>query len=145
MTSTLLTRGSLIIDEELRNDASEAVKAAGDEKFVELTLTTSTGRQVVLESAVVDLVSRVLGRVAQGGQLTIQTVPEMLTTSAAADLLGVSRPTIMKLIRRGELTPVMAGTHHRLRLQDVAAVRKLRELDRSAAVEELLNLGEDEE
>lgn len=145
MTSTLLTRGSLIVDEELRDEASQAVRAAGDEKLVGLTLTTSTGRQVVLESATVELVSSVLRRVALGGQLTIQTVPELLTTSAAADLLGVSRPTVMKLIRRGELSSVMAGTHHRLRFQDVAAVRKLRESDRSEAIEELLTLGEDEE
>ena len=143
MTSTLLTRGNLIVDEALQSSATEAINAAGDEKIVELTFTTTTGRKVSLDPVVVNLVRHVLSRVAQGGEFTVQTMPEMLTTSAAAGLLGVSRPTVMKLIRSGELEPVMARTHHRLRLKDVAALRSKREAARRAAVTELLDLGED--
>ncbi|MDX2377311.1 helix-turn-helix domain-containing protein [Microbacterium sp. LRZ72] len=143
MTSTLLTRGTVLVDEALQESATEAVEAAADEKIVRLTLTTSTGREVSLAPAVVDLVAHVLQRVAQGGELTMHTVPEILTTSAAADFLGVSRPTLMKLIRNGELEPIMVGTHHRLRLEDVAALRAEREKARRMAVAELLELEDD--
>lgn len=77
--------------------------------------------------------------------MTVQTMPDLLTTSAAADLLGVSRPTVMKLIRDGALTPVMAGSHHRLHLRDVAAIRSERERARHEAIDDLLKAGVNEE
>jgi excisionase family DNA binding protein len=140
MTSTLLARGSVMVDEELQSSAAEALEAAGDEKIVDLVFTTSTGRQVALDPAVVDLVHHLLARVAQGGELTVHTLPEILTTSAAADMLGVSRPTLMKLIRDGRLEAIKVGTHHRLRLGDVVALRASREGARREAIEELLDL-----
>lgn len=145
MPTTVSARGSVVVDEILKARATEAVIAAGDEQVTGLTLTTSTGRVVDLGPALSELVSHVLMRVAQGGEVTVSTVPELLTTSAAADMLGVSRPTVMKLIRSGELTPVMAGTHHRLKLEEVTDLRAGRELARREAIEELLDLpGEDE-
>lgn len=144
MASRLLSRGTVIIDEAVQSSATEALKAAGDEMIVDLTFTTSTGRKASLDPAVVDLLRQVLGRVAQGGEVTVQTVPEILTTSAAADLLGVSRPTVMKFIQSGKLEPIMVGTHHRLRHADVETLRAKREINRRAAVAELLELGEDD-
>lgn len=142
-SSTLLTRGTVLVDEETQALASEAVHAAGDDKIAQLMFTTESGTQVQLPSQLVALLSNVLNRVALGGAMSVQTMPDLLTTSAAADLLGVSRPTVMKLIRDGVLTPVMAGSHHRLHLRDVAAVRSERESARHDAIDELLTLGED--
>ncbi|WP_067194923.1 helix-turn-helix domain-containing protein [Microbacterium sp. XT11] len=142
MTATLLARGSLIVDRELQSSAIAAVDAAGDERITALSLTTETGRTVSLSPAVADLISHVLHRVAQGGEVTVQTVPELLTTSAAADFLGISRPTLMKLIKAGELKPVMAGTHHRLRHAEVAELREKRENSRREAIQDLLEVDE---
>lgn len=142
-SSTLLTRGTVLVDERTQALASEAVAAAGDDKIAQLVFITDTGVEVPLPPQVVDLLSNVLHRVALGGAMSVQTMPEMLTTSAAADLLGVSRPTVMKMIHGGQLTPVMAGSHHRLRLSEVAAVRSERERARHEAIDELLTLGED--
>lgn len=144
MSSTLLTRGTLLVDDELRDQAVKAVQAARDEKIDELVLTTTTGRKVELDPALVELVTHVLNRVALGGEVMVQTVPELLSTITAAEMLGVSRPTVMKLIRNGELNTIMAGTHHRLRASEVSALREKRELERRAAIEELVLLGEDD-
>jgi excisionase family DNA binding protein len=145
MAPMLLTRSTVIVDEALKGSAIKALDSVDDEKLVELTLTTSTGRKIMLDAALAELVGHVLSRVAQGGQVTVQSVPDVLTTSAAADLLGVTRPTVMKLIQKGELDAVMAGTHHRLRFSDVAALQYKREQARRSAIEELLRLGEDDE
>lgn len=144
-SSTLLTRGTMLVDDEMRELASQVVTAAGDDRITRLTLTTQTGNEIELPTRVVDLLTQVLRRVSLGGAMNVQTMPEMLSTSAAAELLGVSRPTVMKMIHAGVLEPVMAGTHHRLRLADVMSVRNQREQARRVAVEELLLLGEDED
>ncbi|WP_166997123.1 helix-turn-helix domain-containing protein [Paramicrobacterium fandaimingii] len=145
MSSTLLTRGTLLVDDELKDRAAEAVQAVADEEITEVIFTTTTGRRVSFDPAIVDLFGHVLSRVAQGGELTVHTVPELLSTITAAEMLGVSRPTLMKLIRRGELEPVMAGTHHRIRTKDISALREKRELARRASIDELMQLGEDDE
>lgn len=144
-SSTLLTRGTVLVDEETQALASDAIRAAGDDRIAKLTFTTETGVEVQLPSSVVELLSNVLRRVALGGAMSVQTMPDLLTTSAAAELLGVSRPTVMKLIRDGALTSVMAGSHHRLRLREVAAVRAERERARHEAVDSLLALGDNGE
>lgn len=144
MTSTLLLRETVLVDEQTQASAEAAVEQQGDERLAGLTLTTTTGREIKLGKEAADLVGRVLARAAQGGSTTIQTVPDLLSTAAAAEFLGVSRPTVMKLIKRGELEAVMAGSHHRLRFVDVMALRDSRETKRREAVEELLELGEDQ-
>ena len=49
-----------------------------------------------------------------------------LTTQQAADLLGVSRPTVVRLITDGMLPAERVGNRHRLLLDDVLAYREQR-------------------
>ncbi|MDG3010311.1 helix-turn-helix domain-containing protein [Rhodococcus sp. D2-41] len=71
--------------------------------------------------------------VAAGGTVTIGAMPEELTTTSAADLLGISRPTLMKLVTTGQIAAHKVGTHTRLRTADVLAYRdRLREQQREA-------------
>ncbi|MFJ4175388.1 helix-turn-helix domain-containing protein [Microbacterium sp. NPDC089696] len=143
-SSTLLTRGTVLVDEETQALANKAVQDVGDDKIARLMFTTESGHEVELPARLVELLAGVMSRVALGGSMSVQTMPDLLTTSAAAELLGVSRPTVMKLIRDGSLTPVMAGSHHRLHLRDVIAVRSEREDARRDAVDALLSLGKNQ-
>ena len=50
---------------------------------------------------------------------------EYLTTGQAAELLGVSKPTVVRAIQRGLLRPAMVtpGQHRRFRREDLLAFR----------------------
>lgn len=67
--------------------------------------------------AVVDLLSR-LGR---GEAVTVSSVEEMLTTSKAAELAGISHTYLRNMTDRGEIPVEYRGTHRRIRLADVMA------------------------
>lgn len=83
------------------------------------------------------ILQHVLDVVARGGTVTIGATPEILTTSTTAAILGVSRPTVIRMIKDGELPAHKVGTHHRLRAQDVFAVLRARRARERAAFEEL--------
>lgn len=72
---------------------------------------------------------------AQGQRLHLVPEGAELTTQAAADLLGVSRPHLIKLIDQGAIAHHMVGTHRRLTSDDVLAYREERNRTRRAAVE----------
>ncbi len=57
-----------------------------------------------------------------------------LTSQQAADLLGVSRSTVKRLIDKNELAAERVGTCHRLRLDDVLAYRADRRQRQYAAL-----------
>ena len=61
-----------------------------------------------------------------GKAVTIAPQSMTLTTQQAADLLGVSRPTVVRLISSGELAAERIGNRHRLVLDDVLAYREAR-------------------
>lgn len=67
--------------------------------------------------AVVDLLAR-LGR---GETVTVSSVEEMLTTSQAAELAGISHTYLRNMTDRGEIPVEYRGTHRRIRQAAIMA------------------------
>ena len=67
--------------------------------------------------AVVDL----LQRLSRGDAVTVSSVEEMLTTSQAAELAGISHTYLRNMTDRGEIPVEYRGTHRRIRLADIMA------------------------
>lgn len=86
------------------------------------------------------ILQQVLDVVSRGGTVTVGAVPNELTTVTAAEVIGVSRPTVMKLIRDGELPAHKVGSHHRLYAEDVFAYLRARRAIQRAAFDRLREL-----
>lgn len=91
------------------------------------------------------ILQRVLDVMADGGSLTISAIPEVLTTTSAAALLDISRPSLMGLIREGKIPAHKVGSHHRLRSEDVFAFRRARRTRERAAFDALRELDDSED
>lgn len=82
-----------------------------------------------------DVLREVLGAMAKGLAISVMPQHTMLTTQEAADLLGISRPTLVKLLESGEIRYEPRGRHRRLLLTDLldyqerSAVERKRHLD----------------
>lgn len=90
------------------------------------------------------LLQEVLEVVANGGTVTIASTPEELTTSSAAAVLGISRPTLLKMAREGKIPSHRVGSHTRFMAKDVFEERRARRARERAAFEALRDLEDDE-
>jgi excisionase family DNA binding protein len=61
----------------------------------------------------------------------------LLTTQEAADFLGVSRPTLVKLLEDGAIAFEKPNRHRRVRLQDLIDFQQRRRAERRAALNQL--------
>ena len=80
--------------------------------------------EIDLPVEVIRVVLRIVEGLAEGHALMVSierlnTEAEELTTSQAARLLGMSRPTLIGLLHRGEMRYRMVGTHRRIPLAAV--------------------------
>lgn len=99
-------------------------RASGDAKVVDAEIGDEL--PLAIPEALVDVVTAVLDAVARGGTLRITTQPKELTTTLAAAELGISRPTLMKMIMRGEIDAHKVGSHTRLDVVDVLEFKRAR-------------------
>lgn len=88
----------------------------------------------VLAVAVIEL--------AAGRHVTVEPVDRTLTTQEAAAVLGVSRPTLVKLLEAGEIPFERPGRHRRVRHGDLLAYRQRIGRQRRAALDDLVAVAE---
>lgn len=104
------------------------------------TLTGPGGEHLVLPPEVLEVLRDVVRAMAQGQAVTIATVHRRLTTQEAADLLGISRPTFVKLLEEGEMPYEQPGRHRRVLLSDVLAYRQRRSVQSRDALDRMVEI-----
>lgn len=94
------------------------------------------GDQVELPAEVYKVVYQVVEAMRAGLAVTVAPQSQTLTTQQAADLLGISRPTLIKMLDANRIPYDRIGSHRRILLRDVLAFRNQRREEQYAALEE---------
>lgn len=103
-----------------------------------------TGDQVEIPEEIHRVLLQVIDSMQRGLAVSILPQSKTLTTQQAADLLGISRPTLVKLLDEQKLPFERVGTHRRVLLVDVMAFRDRRRQEQYDALEEMRSTLDDE-
>lgn len=114
---------------------AEALRTPGVGRRAQLT--SPAGEVLALPDEIYDVLREVVDALAQG--LAISVVPQhaVLTTQQAADMLNISRPTLVKLLEDGEIAYDKAGRHRRVRLVDLLEYKARVRARRRALLDEM--------
>lgn len=106
----------------------DALDASPDDVTVTLSLTRKSAEKVL----------ELLEAEHSTGAVVIP-VKDLFTSTEAAAMLGMSRPSLMKLVDAGTIDHVRVGTHHRIPMRAIVNYQRQRRLEHeetAAAVEE---------
>jgi excisionase family DNA binding protein len=110
----------------------------GDGDLMRLRIMDGPSPQTVkLPAAAARLLVRILEEMARGNAVTLIPVRAELTTQEAADMLNISRPSLIQLLDAGKIDYRRVGTHRRVRLEALMRYKRETDAGRRAALAEL--------
>ncbi len=83
-----------------------------------------TSKKIRIPLNALKLLVKILEETSKGRLVSIVPVATEMTTQAAAELLGCSRPHFIKLLEKGEIQFTKIGKHRRIRYEDIVNYKK---------------------
>lgn len=92
---------------------------------------------VTLPASAVRMLVSILEEMARGNAVTLIPVHAELTTQQAADMLNISRPSLIQLLEENKIVHRRVGTHRRVSFESLMKYKRQQELARRKALAEL--------
>lgn len=108
-------------DRALAQAGSAALKALAEGQTPQLQVQDCS---ILLPSSVLPLLIEILEGISAGQKVSVTRPDALLTTQQAADMLGVSRPWLIRLLDNGGIPFYRTGSHRRIKFADVETYRQ---------------------
>ena len=96
-----------------------------------LRLSAPDGAAIDLPDSLAALLRDAAAVLGRGQSVAVTALDDVLTTQEAADFLGFSRPTIVRLLDEGRIPSSRPGSHRRVRLSDLIDFQATMSADRA--------------
>lgn len=106
-------------------------------------LVGADGSRLEVPEAVYEALVQVATAMARGQGVTVIPRSALLTTQEAGDLLGISRPTLVRLLEEGQMPYEQRGRHRRIMLADLLAYQREMRRERREALGQMALEGQE--
>ncbi|MGO1245710.1 MAG: helix-turn-helix domain-containing protein [Sphingobacterium sp.] len=89
------------------------------------------------------LLGDVLKAMGEGQPISIVPIATEVTTQKAAEILGCSRPHLVKLLEEGEIEYTKIGKHRRIKFEDVMKYKQSRKEEQKKHLIDIMNADEE--
>lgn len=102
-----------------------------------------TREKIVLPKKALNLLGEILKAMSQGKPISIVPLATEVTTQSAAELLGCSRPYLVKLLEEGKIEYTKVGKHRRIKYEDVIDYKKKMKEEQKQRLIDMMHADED--
>lgn len=102
-----------------------------------------TSEKIKIPLKALKLLAKILKATSQGQPISLVPIATEMTTQAAAELLGCSRPHVVKLLEEGNIPFTLVGRHRRVKFEDVMNYKKQMKLNQEKLLIEMMRSDED--
>ncbi|MGL5193283.1 MAG: helix-turn-helix domain-containing protein [Chroococcales cyanobacterium] len=125
---------------KLAQESSQILAVYTDAEKPEIIIRTDdmNSQAIAIPAFAFSMFVEILAQMAQGNAASLVSLPAELTTQEAANILGVSRPCLVKLLELGEIPYRKEGTRRRVRYEDVLNYKNQIDEKRRQTLDELV-------
>jgi len=102
-----------------------------------------TGEFITIPKKALSLLSTIIQNMAEGKTISIVPSNSEVSTQQAADMLNVSRPHLIKLLKAKKIPFKKVGSHRRILLKDIMEYKEQQAKEREAQLDFLANQAQD--
>lgn len=110
---------------------------------IKLAFSGAAITEAALPSTTVEVLQQALTLEQQGKRFMLVAEDEEVSPERAAELLHISRPTLLKQLGGGEIPFHYVGTHRRITMADLMEYKRRRQEKGKAALQTMVELAED--
>jgi excisionase family DNA binding protein len=139
MAATAIKSHEITPEERLSaKDFSDAIASARSSGTVKIVVEQLSGALVAvpISESFVEAIRELSALIRGGKQVGMFADDPEVSPEQASDLLGISRPSVVQRIKRGDINARMVGAHHRIRMSDLLTFQQ-REAERRSSPAEI--------
>lgn len=111
----------------------------------EFVLVAADGQRYELSQELRNVLVYASHALSEGRAVSLEPRHSVLSTQEAAGFLGISRPTLVKLLETGEIAFMKPGRHRRVKLEDLLAYQQRVRRNRRAVLDEMAAEGAEDD
>ncbi len=120
--------------------AASLVKLKNSNPEIEIE---ETHEKIRIPITALKLLAKILQEISKGNPISIVPIATEITTQAAAEMIGCSRPHVVRLLEEGVLPYTKVGKHRRIKFEDVATYKEQMKVNQKRSIQRLMELDEE--
>lgn len=102
-----------------------------------------TKEKIKIPFRALKLLGDILKAMSQGNPISIVPIAAEVTTQKASEILGCSRPHLIKLLNEGKIAYTKVGKHRRLKFEDVFLFKQKMKEEQKKHIIDIMNFDEE--